>query len=45
MKYEAQAVLYTELLRDSAAGGFMIHVLNGAGEIQEKIDPEHVCGK
>jgi len=44
MKYEAQAVRYTELVRDSAAGGFMIHVLNGAGEILEKNDPRHGGG-
>ncbi|MBW2591707.1 MAG: hypothetical protein JRE58_01675 [Deltaproteobacteria bacterium] len=43
MKYEAQAVLYTELVLDSAAGGFMIHLLNDSGEILEKIDPKHVA--
>lgn len=43
VKYEAQAVLYTELVRDSAESGFMIYVLNGAGEILEKKDPRHVA--
>ena len=42
MKFEAQAVLYTELVLDSAAGGFMIYVLNGEGEILEKNNPTGV---
>ena len=42
MRYEIHAVQYTNLVRDSAAGGFMIHVINGSGEILERIDPKPV---
>ncbi len=42
MRYEAQAVRYTELALDSAAGGFMIYVLSGDGKILEKNDPKNV---
>ena len=38
-KYEVQAVLYQELSKNAAAGGFMIFLLNENGEILEKIKP------
>lgn len=38
-KYEVQAVLYEELLKDAAGGGFMVFLLNANGEILEKIKP------
>ncbi len=36
-KYEVQAMLYEDLLARSAEQGFMIFVLNGSGEVIEKI--------
>ncbi len=38
-KYEVQAILYEELARDAAEHKFMLFILNGAGEILEKITP------
>ena len=38
-KYEVQAMKYEDLAGHSAGKGFMIYVLNGAGEVLEKIDP------
>ncbi len=38
-KYEVQAILYEELARDSAKNGFMIFILNRAGEVLDKIKP------
>ena len=38
IKYEAQAVRYVELVRDSVKNGFRIFILNGDGQILEKID-------
>jgi len=38
-KYEVQAILYEELARDAAEHNFMLFVLNGAGEVLEKIKP------
>jgi hypothetical protein len=38
-KYEVQAILYQELSKNAAAGGFMIFLLNENGEILEKIKP------
>jgi len=38
-KYEVQAIQYEELIRDAGKHGFMIFILNGAGEILEKIAP------
>ena len=38
-KYEVQAILYEELSKNAAAGGFMIFLLNENGEILEKIKP------
>jgi hypothetical protein len=38
-KYEVQAILYEALLKDAAAGGFMIFLLNENGEVLERITP------
>ena len=38
-KYEVQAIQYEELARDSAKNGFMVFILNSAGEVLEKIKP------
>jgi len=38
-KYEVQAIQYDELARDASKHKFMLFVLNGAGEILEKITP------
>ena len=38
-KYEVQAILFEELSKDAAAGGFMIFMLNENGEVLEKIKP------
>ena len=38
-KYEAQAVLYNELVKTAAKHDFMIFILNSDGEILEKIKP------
>ena len=38
-KQEVQAVRYKELAKDAAENGFMIFILDGDGEIKEKIDP------
>jgi hypothetical protein len=38
-KYEVQAIQYEQLARDAAEHGFMLFVLNNAGEILEKITP------
>ena len=38
-KYEIQAIQYEELAHDAAKNKFMLFVLNGAGEILEKITP------
>jgi hypothetical protein len=38
-KYEVQAILFEELSKDAAAGGFMIFLLNENGEVLEKIKP------
>ncbi|MFW6148222.1 MAG: hypothetical protein ACOC6B_07520 [Thermodesulfobacteriota bacterium] len=39
-KYEAQAIQYDQLAHDAAENGFMLFVLNNAGEILDKITPE-----
>jgi len=39
VKYEVQAVQYEELARDAKKNGFMIFLLNDAGEIRERIAP------
>jgi len=36
-KYEAQAILFEELVRHAGDNGFMIFILNSSGEIIEKI--------
>jgi hypothetical protein len=38
-KYEVQAILYEELLKDAAADGFMIFLLNENGDVLERIKP------
>jgi len=38
-KYEAQAIQYEELAHDAAEHKFMLFILNGAGEVLEKITP------
>lgn len=38
-KYEIQAIQYEELAHDAAENKFMLFILNGAGEILEKITP------
>ena len=38
-KYEVQAILYDELLKDAAANGFMIFLLNENGDVLEKVKP------
>jgi len=38
-KYEIQAILYEELAHDAGEHKFMLFILNGAGEVLEKITP------
>ena len=38
-KYEIQAIQYEELARSSSEHGFAVFILNGAGEVLEKIEP------
>jgi len=38
-KYEVQAILYEELVKDAAANGFMIFLLDENGDVLEKINP------
>jgi hypothetical protein len=38
-KYEVQAILFEELSKDAAAGGFMIFLLNENGKVLERIKP------
>jgi len=38
-KYEAQAILYNQLLQSAAENGFMVFILNADGEILQKIKP------
>ena len=38
-RYEVQAIQYNELARHSADNGFMVFILNGSGDILEKIMP------
>jgi len=38
-KYEVQAILFEELSKNAAAGGFMVFMLNENGEVLEKINP------
>ncbi|RLC32549.1 MAG: hypothetical protein DRH37_00280 [Deltaproteobacteria bacterium] len=37
LRYEAQAILYEDVVARAAEQGFMVFVLNGEGEILEKI--------
>jgi hypothetical protein len=36
--YEVQAIQYEDLARRAAENGFMLFVLNGAGEVLEKVN-------
>ncbi len=38
-KYEVQAMLYEDLVARIAEQGFLIFILNGSGEVIEKISP------
>jgi len=38
-KHEPQAILFEDLCSQAADNGFKLYVLNGTGEIIEKIDP------
>jgi hypothetical protein len=38
-KYEVQAILFGELVKDAAKNGFMIFMLDADGKILEKITP------
>ena len=38
-KYEVQAIQYEELVHDAGEHKFMLFILNGAGEVLEKITP------
>ena len=38
-KYEVQAILFEELVKDAAANGFMIFLLDENGDVLEKINP------
>ncbi|MDX1708501.1 MAG: hypothetical protein R3274_07865 [Desulfobacterales bacterium] len=38
-KYEVQAILRRELLKDAVAGGFTVFLLNENGEVLEEIKP------
>lgn len=38
-KYEVQAILRDELLKEAAASGFMVFLLGDNGEVLEKIQP------
>ncbi len=38
-KYEVQAILYEDLVTRIAEQEFMVFVLNGSGEVMEKISP------
>lgn len=37
-EYEVQAILFKELANHSAQNGFVVFILNGAGEVLEKFD-------
>ena len=39
LKYEVQAILREELLKDAAAGGFMVFLFAENGEMLKKIKP------
>jgi hypothetical protein len=38
LKYEVQAILYEDLSQRAGEYGFMLFLLNGAGEVLEKIE-------
>jgi hypothetical protein len=37
--YEVQAIQYEQLARDAAGHGFVLFILNRAGEVLEKLEP------
>ena len=43
-KYEIQAVIFEDLVRDAAANGFLIFILDKEGKILNKIDPAEIQG-
>ncbi|QTA88298.1 hypothetical protein [Desulfonema magnum] len=38
-KCEVQAILYEELLNQASESGFLIFILNGSGEVLDRINP------
>jgi hypothetical protein len=38
-KYEAQAIIYEDLLRHAAESGFLLYLLDEGGKVLEKVDP------
>ncbi len=38
-KYEAQAIIYEDLLRHAAENGFLLYLLDEGGKILKKFDP------
>ncbi len=39
LKYEVQAIRYDDLAKDAAENGFMIFIVDGDGNVKEKINP------
>jgi len=39
-KYETQAIMYEDLIRYAFENGFLVFMLNGSGEILDKIHPQ-----
>ena len=39
-KYEVQAIMFDDLCQRAADNGFMLFVVNGSGQVLEKIKPE-----
>ncbi|MCG6909599.1 MAG: hypothetical protein LJE94_05680 [Deltaproteobacteria bacterium] len=39
-KYEAQAVIYSELKEQAASSGFMLYILDEEGRVLDKIDTD-----
>lgn len=36
-KYEVQAIIYEDLTRQASENGFMLFILNGSGEVLDKV--------
>lgn len=43
-RYEVQAILFEELANDALANTFLLFLLDGEGNIQDKIDPATIVG-